>query len=75
MARFTLSALLLVGVVPFAWAGAWGVGSFENDDSLDWVLELQRASGPQLLVSTLQRVDQKSKYIEAPDCSTRTPQE
>jgi Domain of unknown function (DUF4259) len=69
VARFTLSAVLLIGVVPFAWAGAWGVGSFENDDALDWVSELQRASGPQLLVSTLQRVDEKSKYIEAPDCS------
>ena len=69
VARMTLVGLLLLVGVPCAWAGAWGFGSFENDDALDWVSELARASGPQLLVSSLRHVDPKAKYIEASGCS------
>jgi len=69
VARFSLIALLLLGVPPRAWAGAWGFGSFENDDALDWVSELERVSGPQILVAALHSIDPKAKYIDAPDCA------
>jgi uncharacterized protein DUF4259 len=66
--RSTVFMLLLLGGVSFALAGAWGFGSFENDDALDWVADLEHATGPQLLASTLQQIDSKAEHIEAPDC-------
>jgi hypothetical protein len=69
VARAFLIAPLFLSVMTRVSAGAWGFGSFENDDALDWVSELERASGSQLLVSTFQRIDPKAQYIEAPECS------
>jgi hypothetical protein len=34
---------------------AWGSGSFENDDALDWVYKLKRYDNLDLIVSTLER--------------------
>jgi hypothetical protein len=69
VAKSKVLALLTFCLVPCANAGAWGYGSFENDDALDWVLELERASGPQFLQTTLQHVDTGTKYVEAPTCA------
>ena len=69
VARSPLIVFLLLIGAPCALAGAWGFGSFENDDALDWVADLEQAPGSQLLASTLRRVDAKAKYIEAPECS------
>ncbi len=69
MARSKLVLFLVLGGVSCAWAGAWGIGSFENDDALDWVSELERASDAHLLALALKRVDPNAKYIEAPDCA------
>jgi hypothetical protein len=69
MLRSTLLLLLALVGVSEALAGAWGYGSFENDDALDWVAELKHASGPQILASTLRQVDSNGSYIEAPTCS------
>lgn len=51
--------------------GAWGSGPFENDDALDWALDLQDASeeGPAFLQEYLERVADwpKDEYLEAPE--------
>lgn len=49
--------------------GAWGTGSFENDDAMDWVYELEDAKNFQILADAFDTVlDQKDEYLEAPDC-------
>ena len=49
--------------------GAWGTGSFENDDAADWAYELEESDGSDLLEATLDAVD-SDEFPEAPDCST-----
>ena len=50
--------------------GAWGTGSFENDDAMDWVIELEDAEGFQFLADALETVlEQKDDLPEAADCS------
>ena len=51
-----------------AFGGAWGVGSFENDDALDLVGEVER-EGVAAISLALKRVSEPSGYIEAPECS------
>lgn len=36
--------------------GAWGAGSFENDDALDWASKLETAEDSRILGATLDRV-------------------
>ena len=49
--------------------GAWDVGSFENDDAMDWVYELEEETGLAFLADALENViDQKGGYPEAPEC-------
>lgn len=46
--------------------GAWGAGSFENDEAMDWVSELEDARGLKLLKKTLRDVlDAGDGYLEA----------
>jgi hypothetical protein len=59
---------LLTFVACTALAGASNVGSFDNDDALDWVDGLERA-GSSVLATTLREVDAKAEYVEAPQCS------
>jgi hypothetical protein len=48
--------------------GAWGVGSFENDDALGWVSELERAQDRSLLEKTLRGITELGEaYLEAPE--------
>ena len=50
--------------------GAWGAGSFENDDAMDWVIGLAQGSGDAVLRSALTPVaTTDDRYLEAPDCS------
>ncbi len=50
--------------------GAWGTGSFENDDAMDWVSELAAGSGDAALRAALMRVASgDDHYLESPDCS------
>lgn len=50
--------------------GVWGTGSFENDDALDWVFELENEKNFQFLADAFETVlDQKDTCPEAPDCS------
>ena len=48
--------------------GAWAEGSFDNDDALDWVWELEEAD-ISILEEALSRVIECEDYIEAPDCT------
>ena len=59
----------LIFVSPKAFAGAWGVGSFENDSALDWVYEIEESEGSGVLLQTLRDVF-LSDYIEADVCSS-----
>jgi hypothetical protein len=47
--------------------GAWGPGSFENDDASDWVDDLEGSSGIGLLKEAFKAVE-KNKFPESPDC-------
>lgn len=50
--------------------GAWGHGSFDNDDACDWLYELETASDISVLQRALQIVvDSNDDYLEAPACS------
>ena len=51
-----------------AHAGAWGEGSFENDDALDWATECSDSKDTAPVARALNAV-LKSEYIEAPEAS------
>jgi hypothetical protein len=50
--------------------GAWGYGSFENDDAADWVYEFE-SSGVEAAASALEHVSNMAddEYLEAPEAS------
>jgi hypothetical protein len=66
--KTTLPLLLCLLLLSTAQAGAWGEGSFENDDALDWVARCTQSSGIALLSLTLNAIVE-AEYIEAPDGS------
>jgi hypothetical protein len=49
--------------------GAWGVGTFENDDAGDWVYQLEEANDLELVRGTLLAAADPEGYLEAPTCS------
>jgi hypothetical protein len=50
--------------------GAWGVGSFENDDASDWLAELCEGEDAGPIADALNTiVEGGDEYIESPDCS------
>ena len=49
-------------------AGAWGVGSFENDSALDWVYELENSNSIAFISQTFDEV-QGSGYLSVDACS------
>jgi hypothetical protein len=57
-----------LGLAGAAVAGAWGEGSFDNDDALDWAIACAGTKSIEPVRQALQRaLDQK--YLEAPDGS------
>jgi hypothetical protein len=48
--------------------GAWGTGSFENDDASDFLNDLQAQEVTEL-AGLLLRIEKQPGYIEAPECS------
>src|SRR5215468_1909995 len=50
--------------------GAWGHGSFENDDAADWVHEFE-LQGASAVVSALEYISRfpEEEYLEAPGAS------
>jgi hypothetical protein len=49
--------------------GAWGVGTFENDDASDWVYQLESAADLTLVRNTLLSAAEPTGYLEAPVCA------
>ena len=51
--------------------GAWGVGTFENDDALDWVASLVESDGVEVIAEAFGPLlaNAGGDYLEAPDCS------
>src|SRR5579864_6837094 len=47
--------------------GAWGPGSFENDDASDWADDLEGSTGIGMLKEAFKAVE-KNKFPESPDC-------
>ena len=69
MLRSALALLIFVLVSPCLFAGAWGYKTFENDDALDWLNDLDRNSSSGFLLDSLRAADPQAKYLEAPQCS------
>jgi len=61
-------ALALALVLTGAHAGAWGDGSFDNDDAMDWVNDCVRATSPEVVKAAFDRV-LSAEVVEAPDAS------
>ena len=55
-------------VIPYARAGAWESGSFDNDDALDWAGQCVRSTGTAFISTTLNGALTEG-YLEAPECS------
>lgn len=66
MIRKLLALLVLLTLSAAAFAGAWGEGSFENDDALDWVAECVQSEGPSAVAITLKNA-LKPGMIDAGD--------
>lgn len=50
--------------------GAWDTGSFDNDDAMDWLYDLEDSSDTSVLSAALQEVLGKGEdYLEVPECS------
>jgi hypothetical protein len=49
--------------------GAWGAGSFENDDALDWLAVLAGSYGPTPIRDALSAAAEAEGFVEAPDAS------
>jgi hypothetical protein len=49
--------------------GAWGVGTFENDDALDWLGDLTATADLAVLAETLDAIVSSTGYLDAPACS------
>jgi hypothetical protein len=49
--------------------GAWDIGSFDNDDALDWVYDLEKASNFSILEEAFETIiAQKGDSPDATDC-------
>jgi hypothetical protein len=49
--------------------GAWGIGTFENDDASDWVYQLEESGDLTLVKDTLLAAAEPKGYLESPACS------
>ncbi|PHR66814.1 MAG: hypothetical protein COA55_09010 [Alcanivorax sp.] len=49
--------------------GAWSEDNFGNDDAGDWVFELEKSKGLDVLMNPINRVLSEEAYLESPDCA------
>lgn len=49
--------------------GAWGIGSFENDDAADFMIDLLDSGDLSLVREVLDNVLTSTEYVEAPDAA------
>ncbi len=66
--KFRIICIFLFVFSLNVFAGAWGSGSFENDDASDWIYEFERSTDTVPLLSTIREAF-RSDYIEANACS------
>jgi len=60
-----LSVLALIFLGSAAAAGAWGVGSFENDDALEFVSEVLKERMPEPISGPFKHAHHSNGYIDA----------
>lgn len=48
--------------------GSWGIGNFDNDDAMDWVIDLQKSKNLHVLLFPLNIINSSVEFLEAPDC-------
>lgn len=63
----TFLALLLI-LPTYSFAGAWDVGSFENDSALDWAYELESARSVNFLSQTFNSI-RNAQQLDVDACS------
>lgn len=49
--------------------GTWGIGSFENDDAADFMIDLLDSGDLSLIREVLDNVLTSTEYVEAPDAA------
>ncbi|MDQ6943282.1 MAG: DUF4259 domain-containing protein [Candidatus Eremiobacteraeota bacterium] len=49
--------------------GAWGMGTFENDDAMDWIADFSASPSDEALRAALARPADADGYLESPDAS------
>ncbi len=49
--------------------GAWGAGSFDNDDACDWINDLSNSKNETIIYQAIETINSSDGYIEAPECS------
>ena len=49
--------------------GTWGIGSFENDDAADFMIDVLDSGDLSLIRETLDNVLTSTEYVEAPDAT------
>ena len=49
--------------------GAWSEENFGNDDAWDWVWELEKSKGTEILLAPLRSILENDDYLESPGCS------
>ena len=49
--------------------GTWGIGSFENDDAADFMIDLLDSGDLSLIREVLDNVLTSTEYVEAPDAT------
>ena len=52
-----------------ALSGAWDVGAFDNDDALDWVIEVSESGDIDDVRSALERVANRTGYLQVTDAN------
>jgi hypothetical protein len=63
-----IAFLLSISLTTLSWAGAWGAGSFENDDALDWLSSCTGRADAACISNALQAA-RSASYIEAPEAA------
>lgn len=49
--------------------GAWSEENFGNDDANDWVWDLEKSKGTDILLAPFKSILNNNEYLESPDCS------
>ncbi len=64
MIRDLIVSILLLSFSCSAWSGAWDVGAFDNDDALDWIIEVSESSDIGDVRDALERVANGAGYLQ-----------